>query len=184
MSDNQSFFSRWSQRKAEAETNPDSSVIEEELSAKQTAEDQIDSLEEQEEAPVLTDADMPAIETLDDDSNFKQFFSPGVSEELRNLALRKMFQLPEFNIRDGLNDYDEDFSKMPELTQAVVSKLRNWVEEEIEDTQEQIKEQLTENEDPESSTETSSEQEDLKDTRPDYSELEDDDDLGDADLDG
>jgi len=184
VSDNQSFFSRWSQRKAETKTNPESSTLEEELSAKQQTEALSDSIEDQEETPVLTDEDMPDIESLDDESDFKQFFSPGVSEELRNLALRKMFRLPEFNIRDGLNDYDEDFSKMPELTQAVVSKLRNWVEEEIEETQEQLKEQLTDSDDSDLSTESSSEEQEQKDTKPDYSDLEDDDDLGDADLDG
>jgi hypothetical protein len=33
-----------------------------------------------------------------------------VSEELRLLALRKLFRLPQFNVTDGMNDYDGDFT--------------------------------------------------------------------------
>ncbi|MCP4232263.1 MAG: DUF3306 domain-containing protein, partial [Aestuariibacter sp.] len=60
--------------------------------------------------PVLTDADMPAIETLGENSDFSKFMSSGVSDKLRNMALQKMFQTAEFNIRDGLDEYDEDYT--------------------------------------------------------------------------
>lgn len=92
-----------------------------------------------EQEPELTDEDMPAIETLNEQSDFTQFFSNGVSEELRDLALQRLFQLPEFNLRDGLNDYDEDFSRMTALSDAVVSQLRNW----MADTEEAIKDEVT-----------------------------------------
>ncbi|WP_415888007.1 DUF3306 domain-containing protein [Neptuniibacter sp. QD37_6] len=170
MSDNQSFFSRWSQRKAEQQSEP----IEESQTEASLSEEAVDT----QELPPLTDEDMPDIESLDDDSNFEQFFSPGVSEELRNLALRKLFRLPEFNIRDGLNDYDEDFSKMPALTQEVVSKLRSWADEKIEEAEEGFKEGV--------SGETEEDQESISDTTKvkshDFSDLDDSDDLGDADL--
>ncbi|WP_415881334.1 DUF3306 domain-containing protein [Neptuniibacter sp. QD72_48] len=170
MSDNQSFFSRWSQRKAEQQAEP----IEESQTEASLSDETVDT----EELPPLTDEDMPDIESLDNDSNFEQFFSPGVSEELRNLALRKLFRLPEFNIRDGLNDYDEDFSKMPALTQEVVSKLRSWADEKIEEAEEGFKEGV--------SGETEEDQESISDTTKveshDFSDLDDSDDLGDADL--
>ncbi|WP_415888236.1 DUF3306 domain-containing protein [Neptuniibacter sp. SY11_33] len=164
MSDNQSFFSRWSQRKTEQQTEETEAPLSEEA---------IDV----EEAP-LTDEDMPDIESLDNDSNFEQFFSPGVSEELRNLALRKLFRLPEFNIRDGLNDYDDDFSKMPALTQEVVSKLRSWADEKIEEAEEGFKEGVNgeTDEHPESTSDTT------KVESHNFSDLDDSDDLGDADL--
>jgi hypothetical protein len=79
--------------------------------------------------PPLTDEDMPPLESLSEESDFSQFFSSGVSDELRNLALRRLFNLPQFNIRDGLNDYDEDFSKMPALAQEVAAKMRSWLHE-------------------------------------------------------
>ncbi|WP_415905804.1 DUF3306 domain-containing protein [Neptuniibacter sp. QD48_55] len=170
MSDNQSFFSRWSQRKAEQQAEP----IEESQTEASLSDEAIDT----EELPPLTDEDMPDIESLDNDSNFEQFFSPGVSEELRNLALRKLFRLPEFNIRDGLNDYDDDFSKMPALTQEVVSKLRSWADEKIEEAEEGFKEGVSgeTEEDPESTSDTT------KVESHDFGDLDDSDDLGDADL--
>lgn len=171
MSDNQSFFSRWSQRKAEQQADP----VEDAIDEAQTSES---ATEEVEPSPALTDEDMPDIDSLDTDSNFEQFFSPGVSEELRNLALRKLFRLPEFNIRDGLNDYDEDFSKMPALTQEVVSKLRSWADEKVEEVEEGFKEGVSgeTEDDPESPNDTT------KVESHDFSDLDDSDDLGDADL--
>jgi hypothetical protein len=46
---------------------------------------------------VLTDADMPPIESLTENSDYSVFLSPGVSEELRRAALRKLFRLPMFS---------------------------------------------------------------------------------------
>ncbi|MCP4595547.1 DUF3306 domain-containing protein [Neptuniibacter sp.] len=176
MDDKQSFFSRWSQRKAEQrETDPSTDE------AVEVADSVIVEADENEEV-ILTDEDMPDIESLDQDSDYGQFFSTGVSDELRDLALQKLFRLPEFNLRDGLNDYDEDFSKMPELAEAVVAKLRNWVNEKEEDLKEELTEQITgsesDNEEP-LPNETTSQTE----QQQDFSDLEEDD-LGDADLDG
>ena len=64
----------------------------------------------------LTDADMPDIDSLAEDSDFTGFMSPGVSDELRNLALRKLFHAPVFNIRDGLDEYDEDYTTFEKLS--------------------------------------------------------------------
>ncbi|MCW8885607.1 MAG: DUF3306 domain-containing protein, partial [Motiliproteus sp.] len=68
------------------------------------------SLQQTESVEALTDEDMPDIETLTEDSDYSGFLSEGVSEALKRKAMRKLFHLPEFNIRDGLNDYDDDFS--------------------------------------------------------------------------
>ena len=86
--------------------------------------------QDQQEAdePVLTDADMPAIESLTEDSNFSQFMSSGVSDELRNLALRKMFKAPFFNIRDGLDEYDGDYTSFEKLGDIVTSDMRHQME--------------------------------------------------------
>jgi len=79
------------------------------------------------EAPakrVLTDADMPPLETLTADSDFSQFLSEGVSDALRRAALRKLFHLPAFNITDGLAEYDEDYSKWEKLGEMVSYQQR------------------------------------------------------------
>ena len=80
--------------------------------------------------PVLTDADMPPLETLDAQSDWTGFMSPGVSPELRKAALRKLFHLPQFNVRDGLNDYDEDFTSFEPLGDVVTSDMRHQIERE------------------------------------------------------
>ena len=70
------------------------------------------------DAHPLTDADMPPIETLTENSDYTGFMSPEVSEQLRKLALRKLFQGTVFKQRDGLDDYDDDFTKFEKLTKV------------------------------------------------------------------
>jgi hypothetical protein len=80
--------------------------------------------------PQLTDADMPPVESLTADSDFSQFLAEGVSDGLRRAALRKMFHLPEFNILDGLNDYDEDYTKFEKLGDILTYHQRRMKERE------------------------------------------------------
>lgn len=65
--------------------------------------------------PVLTDQDMPPLDTLNEDSDYSGFFSEGVSEALRRLALRKLFRAAKFGVRDGLDDYDADYHRLTTL---------------------------------------------------------------------
>ena len=85
-------------------------------------------------APVVhkTDADMPPLQTLDENSDYGQFLSPEVSDKLRRLALRKLFHMPGFNIRDGLDDYDEDFTIFEPLGDIVTADMRHQKEMEEE----------------------------------------------------
>jgi len=80
------------------------------------------------EKPVLTDVDMPDIESLDEDSDFSGFMSSGVSDELRNLALRKLFKAPLFNIRDGLDEYDEDYTSFEKLGDIVTCDMKHHID--------------------------------------------------------
>jgi hypothetical protein len=72
----------------------------------------------------LTDADMPPIESLTAESDFAQFLAEGVSDALRRAALRKLFQLPEFGVLDGLNEYDEDYTQFEKLGDMVTHTQR------------------------------------------------------------
>jgi len=80
----------------------------------------------------LTDADMPPIESLDGNSDFSVFMSPKVSEQLRTLALRKLFHLPAFNVTDGLNDYDEDYTRFAGLGEVVTQEMKRMLKRELE----------------------------------------------------
>jgi hypothetical protein len=73
---------------------------------------------------LLTDADMPPIESLTAGSNVSAFFNKGVSAALRKAALRYVFQQPEFNVRDGLNDYDGDYTVFEPLGDIVTSDMK------------------------------------------------------------
>ena len=84
------------------------------------------------EEKVLTDEDMPSIESLDEDGDYSGFLSPGVSEELRRRALRRLFSSAVFNVPDGLDDYDDDFTSFAALGDIVTSDMKHQAEMEAE----------------------------------------------------
>ena len=102
-----------------------------------------DETDHRSQAPpaLLTDADMPDINSLTYDSVYKDFLSPGVSEQLRKLALRKLFHSEIFNIRDGLDEYDDDFTQFEKLGDIVTSDMRHQVEMEARRKAEQLLDQ-------------------------------------------
>ncbi len=119
------FLARWSHRKLDAgRDEPDMSGNE------STAVTPAEPPQEPERE--LTDADMPPIETLDGDSDYTPFLSPGVSDDLRQQALRKLFNQPDFNITDGLDDYDEDFTRFAGLGSLVTHEMKHLLERELE----------------------------------------------------
>ena len=81
---------------------------------------------------VPSDEDMPPLDSLDEDSDYSGFLSPGVSEALRRRALRKLFMSAVFNIPDGLDDYDDDFTSFQALGDVVTSDMRHQAEMEAE----------------------------------------------------
>jgi len=120
-----SVLSRWSRRKLEAKQEP---VRVEQVSTSEAGVSPLEPIAEEVEAPPLTDADMPDIESLTEDSDFSGFMSSGVSDELRNLALRKLFRAPVFNIRDGLDEYDEDYTSFEKLGDIVTCDMKHQIE--------------------------------------------------------
>lgn len=123
----ESRLSRWSRLKQEAATAPpddlDALAVADEAGLDTPVSEEV----EQESAP-LTDADMPDLDSLGEDSDFTGFMSPGVSDELRNLALRKLFHAPVFNIRDGLDEYDEDYTSFEKLGDIVTCDMKHQIE--------------------------------------------------------
>jgi CobQ-like glutamine amidotransferase family enzyme len=70
---------------------------------------------------------MPPVETLNEHSDYSGFFSSKVSEELRRLALRKLFHSPVFNVTDGLDDYAEDYTTFAKLGNIVTHDMRRMM---------------------------------------------------------
>lgn len=124
------FLSRWSRRKRavgtpESLADVDARVDENEI-PKAPSEDIVETVNEK------TDADMPPVESLDENSDYSQFLSPKVSQTLRSVALRKLFRTAGFNIRDGLDDYDEDFTSFEPLGNTITADMRYHMEREKE----------------------------------------------------
>ena len=124
--DREGFAARWSRRKLEQ----DSGVAhggdgEAEARAELQESRELEKLQQRkkklEERDALTDADMPDLSTLDEHSDYSQFMSVNVSEGLRKLALRKLFQGADYNVRDGLDEYDGDYTFFEKLDPGTVT---------------------------------------------------------------
>lgn len=113
----ESFVTRWSRRKREAERE------QRQQSPAQPETPRPDP--PQSAQPEPTDADLPPADALGPDSDYSGYLSSRVSEELRRAALRKLFRLPEFNVRDGLDDYDEDYRSFAALGDTITADMRH-----------------------------------------------------------
>lgn len=113
------FVARWSRRKRAAQVAPAAVTV-----APPATPDP---------AQVLTDADMPPIESLTLDSDFTPFLSPGVSESLRRLALRKLFAAPAFNTRCPLDSEYYDCANMTPLGSIITHEMREAIEREAQE---------------------------------------------------
>ncbi|MCG7496375.1 DUF3306 domain-containing protein [Vibrio sp. Of7-15] len=128
------FFKRWSERKltdshqenaveldqaknteTEVEQDPFGEVLHHEADSEETTQEQNLSLSD--------------VESINGDSSVSAFLAKGVEKEVKKAALRKMFLSDEFNVVDGLNDYDHDYSAVKTLGSDVAEGLRNWVKE-------------------------------------------------------
>ena len=138
--DNESRLSRWSRRKQQTQSETqeedlaedhqeliDSAQLSESIATPVISEE-TDGIQTVPEAPVLTDADMPPIDALNSESDFSMFMSSGVTDKLRNLALKQLFKAPHFNIRDGLDEYDEDYTFFEKLGDIVTCDMKHQIE--------------------------------------------------------
>lgn len=113
------FLTRWSKLKDQAGKGEIPEPPEQQIQEQPETEDV---------EPVKRDEDMPPIDSLDENSDVRDFFSPGVSEALRKAALRKFFHSPGFNIVDGLDDYDDDFRSFQALGDIITADMRHQME--------------------------------------------------------
>lgn len=128
------FVTRWSRLKHQAAKDAETAAIGNTTASKAADNTELD----QTQKPSLTDEDMPPIESLTPDSDYADFLSPGVSEGLRKLALRKLFQSEVFNIRDGLDEYDGDYTQFEKLGDIVTADMQHQIELEAQRKAEQL----------------------------------------------
>lgn len=109
---------RWSRRKLEAgETDT------QELPVAAAAEAQTAAAVE-EPSPEQDLGPIPDLDSLGEASDFSRFMQSDVAEALRRQALKKLFHLPEFNITDGLNDYDDDYTSFAPLGDVITHEMK------------------------------------------------------------
>jgi hypothetical protein len=101
MSNDETFLRRWSRRKHEssqpaAESRPVESAVPPQL---------------------------PSVEDLSFESDFKEFMRPEVERETRSAALKKLFMSPHYQATDGLDVYVGDYSSPDPLPAATLTGL-------------------------------------------------------------
>ena len=129
MSENEGgFFSRWSQRKqavklglAEEEKpqpkNPEP-VQSKAAPLATSQQDAADNKAEPVKLPTLAD-----VEQLTPQSDFSSFMSQGVSPEVRNAAMKKLFTDPHYNVMDGLDIYIGDYNTPDPMPAGMLAKM-------------------------------------------------------------
>ena len=129
--DREDFISRWSRLKR---------------NAKEQSPDQNSPPGDQPPAPQVDDPNsplpqVPPLDQLTLDSDYRDFFHPKVDEKVRLAALKKLFSDPHFNVMDGLDVYVDDYSKPDPLPAAMLAQLRQaqkileWAKETKEETE-------------------------------------------------
>jgi hypothetical protein len=138
------FLTRWSRRKTlsrqgEELPEPAEDVRGEpreaaaEARQPSAASEEVSSQQASEEAGLPEEApELPPLESLDENSDYSAFLGDGVPADLKQKALRKLFHGPKFNVRDGLDDYDWDFSNPEPLGDIITAEMRYRVERELE----------------------------------------------------
>ncbi|WP_163557182.1 DUF3306 domain-containing protein [Halomonas sp. NO4] len=77
--------------------------------------------------PGSLDHTLPDPDSLAPGSDIKAFLSPGVSAGLRRRALRRLFAADHYGVRDGLDDYDDDYRRqLQPLASELAQRLRQW----------------------------------------------------------
>jgi hypothetical protein len=122
MTEADSFFNRWSRRKADVR---DGKSVQAEAPA--VALPAATAVAPQE--PLPAPAAEPPPPTLDDaqaltpQSDFKPFVAQNVSPEVKNTALKKLFADPHFNVMDGMDTYIDDYSKGEPIPEAMLRSM-------------------------------------------------------------
>ncbi len=134
-----SFLARWSRRKHEAEHG---GLVEETEAATASVDTDTDApaTDDTVEATPSTPArdaepsdtaaapDLPHPDTLEPNSDFSAYLTKRVSSAFRRAAMRRLFSSPAFNVRDGLDDYDEDYTQFQSLGNTVTAHMRHHTE--------------------------------------------------------
>ena len=129
---NEAFLARWTRLKKEAREQP-----------AEKPQPKPEAVDPKAPAPQL-----PPLDRLTFDSDYRAFFHPKVDEDVRRAARKKQFSDPRFNVMDGLDVYIDDYSKSEPIPAAMMAQLRQaqkileWAKEDQEQPQREEQEQV------------------------------------------
>jgi len=117
--DKEPFLSRWSRRKLDSASDQTAPPpIAPETKAPPAA-----GVPAAARPPAKTE--LPPVDTLEGlASEYQDFLRPGVDENLRRAALKKLFHDPHFNVMDGLDTYIDDYSKPDPIPEEMLKSLK------------------------------------------------------------
>ena len=95
----QDFLRRWSRLKHEAAAAPGKDV------------------------PIQKPVELPPLESLNFESDFKAFMQSKVEESIKRAALKKLFADPRFNVMDGLDTYIDDYTKADPFPEGLLARI-------------------------------------------------------------
>lgn len=126
-------FERWSRRKLGQENDePVEAAPTDETPQGDEAESPIvdaspAAAAEAEPAPGSLDATLPDPDSLPAGADFSAYLAKGVSRQLRRRALRRLWSTGGYGVRDGLDDYDENYREvLKPLARDLADQLRRW----------------------------------------------------------
>ena len=135
---NEAFLARWTRLKKEAREQP--------AEKPQPMPEAVD--------PKAPAPELPPLDELTFDSDYRAFFHPKVDENMRRAALKKLFSDPRFNVMDGLDVYIDDYGKSEPIPAAMLAQLRQaqnileWAKEDQEQSKREDQEQVAGHEPP------------------------------------
>lgn len=133
------FLSRWSRLKRDTQVAEADSVEPADLA--QGAEGTAAPLQRHEKDAHAESVppQLPAVDELTLDSDFRGFFHPKVDESVKRAALKKLFSDPHFNVMDGLDTYIDDYSISDPLPAEMLAQMKSaqkifkWARNELEE---------------------------------------------------
>ncbi|MBV7299527.1 DUF3306 domain-containing protein [Enterovibrio paralichthyis] len=136
-----SFLHRWSKRKQEQTREGTDETAEFLEPATEVVAENADRPSAETVSPETDDEQQPQpsmedVERLKEGDSASAFLAKGVSSQVKKAALRKLFHSEAYNIRDGMNDYDFDYTNRETLSAEVAQSLRQWTKEKLEPAEE------------------------------------------------
>lgn len=123
------FFSRWSQRKLTAESDQALDTAKSLNSEPVQAESITNQFSVETESGLVSGALEQPHSAENEEPSVASLLVSGASQELKKAALRKLFLSGEFSEVCMLDDYNADYSNTATLTTQVAQTLRQWCNE-------------------------------------------------------